>query len=319
MKIALFAEGNGYGHAARDELLSRHFDEPIITFGKGAEYCKKNRIEHIEIPAPYFIDAGKKRVKIATDLHELVKYIEPGYTRALQQHFKDADAVIVDGSPLGLSIAMLMRKKTLFITNDTSSLVGVSGMLQKKIAGSLLHGLLRYPRAIIVPDFPPPLTATALNLLGDLPLVFSGPLTNHAKQKKHSKKYLVLSVLEEQVRPILREKAIYGSEVKDFNSYYAHCETVLTHAGHSSIMEALSFGKPLVCITNSVHPERTNNALALQRNNVGVILEENQLTKESLPLALEYAKTLDRKRLALYKATAKKSDPLGVFEKLIKN
>lgn len=311
MKALIFAEGNGFGHASRDSIISEKFNFPIMTFGNGAQFCKMNDIDLIEIPAPYTIKKVKNRVKIVTNPGEILKLANPKTIQSIKEHFADYDYIIVDGSPLGLAISMAMKKKAIYITNDTSSLVGINGKVSKKVAASLYNQILSYPEKIVIPDFSPPLTVTSKNLNPNLPMVFSGPLVKKRKQISHKKKIIVAGRLEEELRPFLGDDALYGNTVEHLSSYYRDCEVVICHGGHTTIMEALSFGKPVIVIENSKHTERYNNALVLEEKNVGIVLEKYILTRESLHSAIEYAKTLDHSRLSLYKKQSKPN--LDVF------
>ena len=317
MKGLIFSEGNGYGHAARDRLLSGHFNFPIMTFGKGAEYCRKNSMDFIEIPSPYRILSEKGKVKIATDYNGLMELFQPGVFAQISRHYEKVDMIIVDGSPLGLAGAMLSRKKAIFITNDVSAMVGVQGEMRKRAAYSLLMSLLKFPKAIIVPDFPPPLAVSMKNLRTSLPLSFCGPLIEKVAQKKHGKKYVVAGPVEKLVRPFLGEKAIYASDVEDIRAYFANAELIISHGGHTTLVEALSFGKPALCIVDGDYQERMNNALQLEKNNVGIMLEKHLLSAESLSASIEYAKTLSRERLDIYRKYAQNSEPLKAIEKCL--
>ena len=317
MKALIFSEGNGYGHAARDRLISGRFKIPIMTFGKGAEYCKKNGLNFIEIPAPYVIQSKKRKVTIATNYAEVASLLKPEVLATISNHLRKVDTVIVDGSPLGLAIAMLSRKKALYITNDISALVGVQGMIQRRIASSLQASLLRYPSSIIISDFPPPLTVSMLNLATSLPLTFCGPLVERPKQVRHKKRFVVAGPLEKAVHPLLGDGALYGSDVEDLNRYYEDAELVISHGGHTTAMEALSHGKPLICIVDPAYPERVNNALTLERLGVGVMLDKGLLNKESLEASIGLARTLHKERLALFATVAKRTEPMAVFDSLL--
>lgn len=314
MEGLIFSEGNGYGHAARDLLLSNHFNIPIMTFGKGAEYCRQKKMNFIEIPTPYKIENDKGKIHIATNLYDLRHYLKPSVYSKIQNHFKKVDFVIVDGSPLGLAIAMASNKKTIFITNDTTALVGVNGNIQKIVALSLLKNILKYPKAIVVPDFAPPFTISADNLDHSLNFVYSGPLINKIKQKKHKYKYLVPGNLEKQLKPILGKSAIYGGQ--NNLEYYSDCEIVFCHGGHTTIMEALSYGKPTISIVDSSYSERINNVKKLQQLDIGLYLDKNSVSAESITNAIDYAKTLNKKRLELYSKMAT-VNPLDEFDKLL--
>ncbi len=317
MKGLIFSEGNGYGHVSRDRLLSAHLGFPIMTFGKGAEYCRKNSMDFIEIPSPYRILSEKGKVKIATDYSGLSELFHPEVLSRILGHFERVDRIIVDGSPLGLAGAMLSRKKTIFITNDISALVGIQGEMRKRVAYSLLQRLLKYPESILVPDFPPPLSVSMQNLRTGLPLSFIGPLIEGVKQMKHKKKYAVTGPVENMVRPLLGESAVYASEVADIRAHFGNAELVISHGGHTTIMEALSHGKASLCIVDGAYPERANNATQLEKKDVGIMLDSSFLSAESLRASIDYALTLDRMRLSLYQRYASGSRPLDSIKALL--
>ncbi|MEM4554932.1 MAG: glycosyltransferase [Candidatus Anstonellaceae archaeon] len=313
--MLVFAEGNGFGHVARLKPICRNFGLPIMTFGPGAKYCREQGLDLIELPSPYVIHTTKDRIKLATNAGELLHFLKPNVLSTIRSYFSQVDIVIVDGSLLGLAVAMLLGKKVLFITNDTSSLVGLKGTVEKKLARSLLKSLLSYPSKILVPDFPPPLTISLLNLDFSLPLSFAGPSFENSAQKKHSKLYVVAGHIEQQVRKYLGKQAVYGSQVGELEPFIANCKLVICHGGHTTIMKALSFGKPVLCIVDSHYTERYNNALVAERQGVGVLLDKRLLSSKSLMCSIECALSLPNRKLSLYKKFAKESSFAVEFQK----
>ena len=310
MKALIFSEGNGYGHVARDRIIAETLGIPIMTFGKGAECCRRLGLEHIEVPAPYVIRSVSQKARIIANYAELPKFLDAGVMASFRKHFAKADTIIVDGAPLVLAAAKLLGKKAVYITNDTSSMAGVQDAFSRKVASSALTSLLKTADAVFVPDFPPPLTVSVLNLDLSSRLVFLGPLVKRVQKKSHKKKAIVVGKLENQAKKVLGEDAIYGSEVPDLLPYFADAKMVLCHGGHTTMMEALSYGKPVVAVVDQTYSERTNNATMLEKLGIGVKLDERALDDESLRCAINLAETLDQKRLDLYKKTAEGMDPV---------
>ncbi|MBN1170426.1 hypothetical protein JXA56_05345 [Candidatus Micrarchaeota archaeon] len=304
MKALIFAEGNGFGHVSRDSLIAKQYGFPIMTFGDGAKFCKERNIRLIEIPAPYALRPVENKVKIVANYRELAKMADQKVQKEILRHFHDYDRIIVDGSPLGIALSMLAGKKCVYITNDTSSLVGVNGYFSRTVARSLYSQILSYPEKIIIPDFPPPLTITKLNLNNEIPMVFSGPLVSIPKQRKHGKKVLVAGRLENLIKPVLGDSALYGNELEDLRPYLKSTEVVICHGGHTTIMEALACGKPVIVIEDENHHERYQNGLVLEKNNLGILLDRRMFSPAALQAAIALAKTSDRKKLAIYKKFA---------------
>lgn len=316
MKGLIFSEGNGFGHAARDRLISEHFGFRLMTFGKGADYCRERSMDFMEIPSPYQIQTGKGKVNLVSEPREAIRFLKPDVLATINSHFRKADLIIVDGTPLGLMLAMLARRKAVYITNDISALVGMHGVIERKVAASFQDTLLLSARAVIVPDFPPPMTITLMNLRTPPKLEFIGPLLKREKQLKHGKRFLVSGILEKEIRPILGASAVYGSDTTDLRPYYQDSEMVICHGGHTTIMESLAYGKPVVCVVDKSYSERRNNAMMLERIGVGVHLDKDLLDARSLDASIRFARTLDHERLALYKETADKMDPIAILEKI---
>lgn len=314
MKGLIFSEGNGYGHAARDKIIAERFGFQMMTFGKGAEYCMQRSMDFIEIPPPYEIKTGKGKVTLVSDPSDIIGFLKPDVLALINSHFRKADFIIVDGTPLGLALAMLARRKAVYITNDLSALVGMHGIIERRIALSTQDTLLRWAKAVIVPDFPPPMAITMLNLTARPKLDFVGPLVERPKQVRHGKKYLVSGALDGELRSALGERAVYGSDIGDMRPYYDEAELVICHGGHTTIMESLSFGKPVLCIVDRNYSERRNNAQTLERLGVGIHLDKDLLDSRSLAASIALAGTLDRKRLAIYKEMAEKTDPMDELE-----
>ncbi len=319
MRGLIFAEGNGYGHVSRDIILSEHFGFNIMTYGSGSKYLKIRGKEHIEIPSPYIIKS-KKATKVIVDVKGLLKLTHPKISSVIIKEFKKADFIIVDGSPLGLLLAKIAGKKSIFITNDTSSLVGFSG-IERRIAKKLNEIVLTYPEWILVPDYNPPLTIAKYNIENvQENLEIIGPLIEPVKQIKHNKK-IVVSTTDEKINSELKkafgDKAIYGPEVGNIKPYYQSSEFIISHGGHTSIIEALAYGKPSVVITDFSYPERKNHVRVLEELNIGFGIDKNLFKATYIETITNSVKLLNKERLNRYKKEAKNSKALKIIEKKI--
>ncbi|MEU3224788.1 macrolide family glycosyltransferase [Streptomyces sp. NPDC006976] len=77
-----------------------------------------------------------------------------------------------------------------------------------------------------------------------------------------------------------------------FNTVLPHASAVVCHAGISTMLEAISFGKPLVVITYT--PEDRVNGRCTEELGVGVALPGHELTPERLREAVETVAHSDR-------------------------
>lgn len=312
MKGLIFAEGNGYGHVSRDIIISEQFGFNIMTFGKGAEYLKMRGKKFIEIPSPYVIKSENGSTQIKANVKELIKLINPNVAARILKEFRKVDFIIVDGSPVGLILAKLADKKSIFITNDISSLVGFTG-IQRRIADQLNNIILTYPEAILIPDFPPPLTLTRYNIEKELDNIFIiGPLIEKTKQIKHNK--ILVITTDKELNNVLKQglgdSAIFSSDVGNVKPYYEHCKFVISHGGHTTLTESLFYGKASVVITDFSYSERRNHVRFLEEMKLGIGIEKRMFRNEYLPTIIESIDFLDNKRLKQYKNFAKRNKPL---------
>lgn len=308
MSGLIFAEGIGYGHASRQSMFSNKLGIPIMTFGSGAEYCKMNSLNFIEIPSPYQL-VIKDKVNVATGISDLLKFLKPEVLKTIRTHFEDADFVIVDGAFLGLVIAILTNKPHIYVTNDTSTLIGIHGPIEKKVFGSISKRVLEEEK-IIVPDFSPPFAITLDNLDPKVDVTFAGPFIEKKVQKPMDKKILSGLSMKKLIEPILGDSVYFANE--GLGSYFESSEVVITHGGHTTIMEALSFGKPIIAVVEKAFIERFNNAKRLEQLEVGILIEKDKLTAKTLEAALDYVPSLNKSRLACFRKNFDKYNPFEI-------
>lgn len=319
MKGLIFAEGNGYGHVSREIMISKQFNIPIMTYGIGANYLKTRDLEFIEIPSPYKIE-NKGKTKVIVNVKGLMKFFYPSITSKIIDEFRKVDFIIVDGSPIGLILAKVAGKKSILITNDTSSLVGFHG-IELTIAKGLNRAILNYPEKILVPDFPPPFTVSRYNLEeNNEKIQFIGPLIEETKQIKHKSSYLVITTndkLTKEIRMILGNKAIYSKDVGNVKPYYRDSKLVICHGGHTTTTESLCYGKPVVSIYDSTYSERRNIARFLEEKKIGIGIDEKIFKPDYLKFLDEIENTFDQKMLSAYKKLHKKLETKKMIEEVI--
>ncbi|HML02605.1 MAG TPA: glycosyltransferase, partial [Candidatus Bathyarchaeia archaeon] len=73
--------------------------------------------------------------------------------------------------------------------------------------------------------------------------------------------------------------------------YLKACDLVVSRAGHGTIAQSLSYGKPMLLIPTPNHTEQYNNARKVRAMGVAEILDQQSLNKEKLLEAAEKALT----------------------------
>ena len=63
----------------------------------------------------------------------------------------------------------------------------------------------------------------------------------------------------------------------DMENLIKNCSFMVCHGGHSTLMEAISFGKPVITIPDLDHPEQENNARKINDLKCGIALSHRTL------------------------------------------
>jgi len=105
----------------------------------------------------------------------------------------------------------------------------------------------------------------------------------------------------------------YKKYVKDFFPYLKGCDALLTHGGHTSIMEAVVFGKPVFGISLKGYAERERNLKGIEKSGNGCTVRSMKKALKNLSKYKNKAKLLQK--LALKSDGAKKiADMAEEFE-----
>lgn len=74
---------------------------------------------------------------------------------------------------------------------------------------------------------------------------------------------------------------IYGWVPNRFE-YLKACDLVISKAGHGTLTQSMSYGKPMILIPTPSHTEQLNNAYRLKEFGVAEVLEQHEVNRESL-------------------------------------
>lgn len=149
----------------------------------------------------------------------------------------------------------------------------------------------------------------------DLPqnkIVIFAPISGPLKEKRYLTWKLkdILAKIPERYEVILSlghprgtiEPTNYG-KVKVYKwipnrfEYLKACDLVISRAGHGTITQCISYGKPMVLIPTPGHTEQINNAVQVKSFGVAQIIQQEELTREKLLEKIQHAfedKVLER-------------------------
>jgi len=173
----------------------------------------------------------------------------------------------------------------------------------------LADTVFKYVDRIVIPDFPPPFTVCerSVHLLSETveKIEFTGPLVRHRYDAVEGldlknphvlsmvggfgyRKKLLSNVLSTaRIRDDLSFTLVTGPNVDpeslkdkpanvdiqeyidDVFSYIKSSDVVIAPGGHSTMMECLSFGTPILSFPDMLHTEQQNNAERIEELNVG--------------------------------------------------
>ena len=301
MEIALFIEGNGFGHAARMYPFAKLTGAKVISFDKGIDYMRERGYNNlVEIKKPYPFVVNGKEFDLMKSVGEMLKNFDVHTTKLLTEELKDVEVIVVDSTLLGLLIGKALRKKVVFIANNTDVSVFFSGakaiMLKKTV-----ERLLNMVDVLAICDFPPPYTISYENLLmNDKEKVFLGPLVDVSDVKRGKEEYVLIGggaggelaqygYLWRSIGYPVAAEFLGDGKYRDLLN---NAKVVVNHGGHSSIMEAVMLGIPQVVIPKENYGERVNNAKGVERLRLGVRLHEKYINQLVIEKAIEDALAL---------------------------
>ncbi|RJS92299.1 hypothetical protein CW705_02955 [Candidatus Bathyarchaeota archaeon] len=135
-----------------------------------------------------------------------------------------------------------------------------------------------------------------LGLSSNLPFIFvpiSGPVKERAYITGLLRKIMLEMPSEYQIVMSLGYPNYNGKPVKKGNvtiygwvpnrfEYLKACDLVISKAGHGTLTQSVSYGKPMILIPTPSHTEQLNNAYRLKELGVAEVLEQHQVSRETL-------------------------------------
>ncbi|MEM2909938.1 MAG: glycosyltransferase family protein [Nitrososphaerota archaeon] len=99
--------------------------------------------------------------------------------------------------------------------------------------------------------------------------------------------FFVMTLAEPGASSVKREDNLLLMDwVEDPNELYAASDVIVSRSGHGSIVRALMFGKPMVLIPIRAHGEQKSNANSIAKHGIGIALNEDGLSEDTLGRAL---------------------------------
>lgn len=127
------------------------------------------------------------------------------------------------------------------------------------------------------------------------PLIFA-PISGSLKERKHLIELLTSIFMEIDEYSTVMSKANPTGDQKPIklgpltvyewlNERFEHlkaCDLIVSRAGHGTITQSMFYGKPMILIPTPNHTEQTGNASRIEEMGLGLTLEQEELTRETL-------------------------------------
>jgi uncharacterized protein (TIGR00661 family) len=338
--ISFIVEGLGYGHAARMLNVIKKSGGTVLSYGQGAEYLRQGGVDVTSREQPYDIKLGDEGIDVTSSIAEIVKRFDPGAINAARTAIEGTDLVVIDSSMFGLLLSTMLKKKIIFVSNNTDNSVFFSGM-QKAI----VKGLDRFfstsfssGNIAAVPDFPLPYSICAKNIHHNMPknTVFLGPMVDSSSIRRVKNSSVVVNIgagykTDDSVLKVAKGLKEYnfimrGKGQRDGNIIFVEnprefmggSTLNILHGGHTSIMESIMMRKPMVCIPNPKYQERVNNCRMVHELMLGEYLDQAQLSEHSLSIAIERARRM-RRNIDVFQKAGRRMDGIKSLVSLIES
>lgn len=316
MNFYIIAEGIGYGHISRSkklyEELEKIGDVKIFTFGKAYKFAKELGMNVIEINFNFELKKDENGVNIEKNTVEYItslKLTELGKLVAMMKKDK-VKHVFVDSNALGIIASKIYGNANIhLISNNTDLSIFTDKFMLSKSAEALSRFMLKNVNNVFVPDFPPPYCISwyNLNFFGmEEKFKFIGPMVEEIKNR--GRKYRLLSyggvgeknTFFEKLDGVFYSTTIKGRNIKKipkskYHHYFGMASLIITHGGHSTIMEAIKAGKPMLIIYDPTYGEQRNNAKRVMEMNLGISIDKRFLDKRIVEHAINEAEKLSSK------------------------
>ncbi len=337
-RFYIIAEGIGYGHIARMTPLYKSLEKKgnvtLFTYGDGVTLAKERNLEVVDLKFSFILKNDSNGLDIQKNAVEYIKRIKFNELAKLSSRMQKEKpkAIFVDSSIVGLMAAKLYGKcPVYFITNNNDLSIFTNTRILGKGAETLSALTSVAPDHVFVADFPPPYSISEPNMVyfgHPEKYTYVGPLARTIPSKKYlhvlvalggtdnTKALSLLAQTKGEFFSTLKGKNLKTISKDDYPSYFANANVIISHGGHSTIMEALLCGKPLVVLYDGNYAERANNAKQIAALGLGVAVDMQFANSLVIEKAIEDA-TLLRKNVQRFAVFARKFDAVSELMKYV--
>ena len=311
MKILISVCGEGFGHTTRciavGEELSKEHDIKFVAYGKSRDFIKRYGYEVYET-CPEIKLSGKDG---KFDMKKSIFNSKYNPAKAIKREMEiikkyNPDLIISDCKYSTVIASKFLKKPYYVITNQNYTRTHNKEKYIVYPVMKMLNVMNKSAKGVLIPDLPMPNTVCEYNLTKLNNLTFIGPLIryklddyevkrgdyilsviggfeyrfrilellNKVAEEKNLKVKMVCGSHEvaEKLRKIKKSKNITVIPIAtDMENLIKNCSFIVCHGGHSTLMEAISFGKPVI-----LYDIKSSGALAYELLAKTIIEESEQ-------------------------------------------
>ncbi len=305
------------------KTLENQYDVLFAAYGKSKEFIEKSGFNVVETHREITLKGEDGKLKLTSSVPTVLSIkeaIKRDY-EILKNY--DPDLVISDTKYSAIIASKIRKKPIIFVNNQNYTRYKIKTDIIIYPAMTTLNILVGRCDVFVVPDYPPPYTICEYNMKLMDNMEFIGPLVRFENNKNCKEDYIlsiiggfeyrykILKTLGEiALKTDLNVKLVCGSEEvakklksdlklkkfkeknieiiplsTDMEKLMKNAKIIVSHGGHSTIMEALYLGKPLIVVPDKDHPEQNNNAKKVDELGCGIFLDYEEL--EMLEVVLE--------------------------------
>ncbi|WP_421077995.1 MJ1255/VC2487 family glycosyltransferase [Methanothermococcus sp. Ax23] len=316
MKILISVCGEGFGHTTRcvaiGEELSKEHDVKFIAYGKSMDFIKRYNYDVFETYPEIKLSGNDGKFDIKKSIFNNKYNPAKAIKREMEIIRKyDPDLIISDCKYSTVVASRFLRKPYYIITNQNYTRTHNKEKFIVYPVMKLLNVINKSAEKVIIPDLPMPYTICEYNLTKLDNLSFVGPTIRYKLDDYENKRgdyilsviggfeyrFRILKLLNDVAEEKnIKVKMVCGSyevakklnKIKSSNveviplttnmeNLIKNCSFMVCHGGHSTLMEAMSFGKPVITIPDLDHPEQENNSRKINDLKCGIALSHKTL------------------------------------------
>ncbi len=310
MRIHFMINGIGLGHLHRDlpvmrELSKRH-DVSASSFGLPHDVLKKDgEFDCTALPKIGDLSLNEEKIDVKMSIIDNMLRLKPLAIRTINDVLNEfnPELIVVDGYLLGAFVAKTRNIRIISITNCTNvwNVFPKFNPIFEKGSNMISKSIIDISEKLIVPDFAPPYTISSRNIVyfgNEHKFAYVGPTEVIKNKRKGSEVPICMggsdvkgngfSELKNCIEKMGYSALLCNGKIDkaQVEHLIEHAPFVVCHGGHTTIMNALSAGSPVISMPMQDYTERVNNSIGAIEAGCGEMLSQRWICEHAVQIAI---------------------------------